>query len=339
MKSAVRASAAHRLLAPLSIAREAIELYLQLVKARLSALVVVTTAAGYLLAHPDPLDLPRLGWTLLGVALTAAGANGLNQRMEWRWDLQMNRTRHRPIPSGRLSASAAALWAGLSVGWGLLLLVTFVNPLTAGLALLVEILYLAVYTPLKRRSPLCTLVGAVCGAIPPVMGWTAATGSIGAGAWLLAGILFLWQIPHFLALAWLYRDDYARGGFVMLPSRDPAGNATALAATVYALALIPLGLAGVLAGVNGWIAAVGLVALGSWLTIRSASLLQTRSEGAAKQLFLATLAYLPVALALLVLDRPPQMASVSGPVVAQADTTEGDVTPGPSDPAAVGQRD
>lgn len=339
MKSAVRESALNRLLVPYSVVRGATELYLQLVKARLSALVVVTAAAGYLLAHPHPLDLPRLGWTLLGVALTAAGANGLNQRMEWRWDQQMNRTRLRPIPSGRLSTGAAALWAGLSVGWGLLLLVTFVNPLTAGLALLVEVLYLAVYTPLKRRSPLCTLVGAVCGAIPPIMGWTAATGSIGAGALLLAGILFLWQIPHFLALAWLYRDDYARGGFVMLPARDPAGHATALAATVYALALVPLGLAGVLAGVNGWIAAAGLVALGSWLTIRSATLLRTRSEGAAKQLFLATLAYLPVALALLVLDRPERITSVSGPVVAQVETTPLEITPERSDPAAAGQRD
>lgn len=284
--------------------RDAFGIYLELGKSRLSLLVVMTTLVGFVLGSAGlPLDLARLGWTLLGTLLTALGANALNQWMERELDARMVRTRRRPLPSARISPGSALLVASLSVFWGLLLLLVFVNPLTAALALGVELLYLLVYTPMKQRTPLCTLVGAVCGAIPPMMGWTAASGSIGIGAWVLALLLFLWQIPHFLALAWLYREDYARGGFRMLPLVDRAGSATSLMTVLYSLALLPLGFVAALAGLSGWMTAVLGSVLGLGLLLLSVRLFRVRSEDNARRVFRASLAYLPLFLIVLLLDR------------------------------------
>jgi protoheme IX farnesyltransferase len=186
---------------------------------------------------------------------------------------------------------------------GDLLLTLQVNPLTALLALATQVIYLACYTPLKTRSTLNTLVGAVTGAIPPLMGFSAYAGRLETAAWLLAGILFAWQIPHFLALAWMYREDYAHGGYVMLPAQDKSGRLTFAMALSYSLLLIPLGLGLTLCGATGWLAALAALGLGLWLMAAAQAVLRTRSYPAARKLFLASVVYLPLLLGVIALDR------------------------------------
>lgn len=301
--------------------------YLELSKARLTLLVLGTTAVGFVTAAQGRLDLALFGWTLLGTALSAAGANALNQWWEALPDGRMERTRSRPIPARLLSrghALAAALSASLT---GVGLLAAKVNSLTAVLGAFVILLYVLVYTPLKRRTPLCTLVGACCGAIPPMMGWSGATGTLGYGAWVLALTLFLWQIPHFLALAWLYREDYARGGFRMLPSADPSGRLTGTLAVVYIAALLPLGAIFFLSGMGGWIFLLGSLLLGSAFFGLGVRLARTRERRVARALFLGSIAYLPLLLGLLLLDpgpartAPPSLAAQTQPASARAETT------------------
>ena len=227
--------------------------YTELFKVRLMAMVLVTTAAGYLLAAGSPLHWTGLGLTLLGTGFAAGGTAALNQLLEIERDAKMRRTCHRPLPSGRISRSQAlVLGVGMAMV-GLGILNEFVNPLTAAIGVANVAIYLAVYTPLKTRSALNTLIGAICGAMPPVMGWTGTAGHVGLGAVLLAVVLFFWQIPHFLSLAWLYRDDYAGAGYRMLPVIDPTGRLTCLMIVVYSLALLPLGLVLTLCGVAGYL--------------------------------------------------------------------------------------
>ena len=288
---------------------------LELTKARLVTLVLVTTAVGYVLASRPPLAWSGFAWTMLGTALAAAGVMSLNQAIEWRRDALMERTRLRPVPSGAVSPRLASGFGAAVASAGLAVLALRVNALTALLGLAVVVLYVAVYTPLKTRSTLCTIAGAVCGAIPPMMGWSGAAGRLDFGAWILAFLLFVWQIPHFLALAWMYRDDYERGGFRMLPLVDPSGAITARVAVLYCIALLPVGFVATMAGMSGWISTFGALACGGALLLLSTRLAQTRSEASARRLFLATLAYLPLVLAILVLDRAPVR---SGAAVAQA---------------------
>jgi protoheme IX farnesyltransferase len=206
--------------------RGLISLYAELTKARLSALVLMTTAVGFILASTGSIDWLRLLWTVIGTALAAGCASALNQIIEINLDKRMLRTRGRPLPSGAMSV-AHCFAAGMLMGAaGLIILVLRIN-LTAGwLALATIVIYAIIYTPLKVRSTLNTIVGAICGAIPPMIGWVAASNSLDIGAWVLAAILFVWQLPHFFALAWLYREDYARGGFEMLPVVDRRGQVT-----------------------------------------------------------------------------------------------------------------
>jgi protoheme IX farnesyltransferase len=285
--------------------------YLELIKARLAALVLLTTAVGFVMAGGSRLDGVRFFLTLLGTALSAAGANAFNQWAEIRPDGRMERTRQRPLPTGRLSPGRALLVAYGCTILGVIELALLVNFLTAGLALLVILLYTLVYTPLKQRTPLCTLVGAVCGAIPPMMGWAGATDSLDLGAWILGAILFLWQIPHFLALAWLYRDDYARGGFRMLPAFDPSGSFTGTLAVIYVLALWPLGLVGLISGLTGWLFLVTSLLCGVGLFVLALRLLREKTTLRARQLFLGTLVYLPLILGLMVADRGPAVGITS----------------------------
>jgi len=277
----------------------------ELTKARLVALVVVTTAVGFVLAGRPPFARSAFAWTLLGTFLAAAGVMSVNQAIEWRRDAAMERTRSRPIPSGDVTPRQAwALGVGIAAT-GLAVLAVRVNTFTALLGLAVVVLYAGVYTPLKTRSTLCTLAGAVCGAIPPMMGWTGAAGRLEFGAWLLAFLLFVWQIPHFLALAWLYRTDYERGGFRMLPLVDPSGAVTSRVAVLYCVALLPVGAVAALSGMSGWLSALGAAGCGAALLALGTQLARTRSDAAARRLFLGTLAYLPLLLAILVLDRAP----------------------------------
>ena len=281
--------------------------YLELTKPRLGALVLVTTLVGFVLSGGGPVEGRRLLWTLLGTALTVGAANALNQWMERGLDARMRRTCRRPLPGGRLRPWQALAWgAGLGVA-GPLLLFRMVNPLTAALGVAAEVIYLLIYTPLKTRSSLCTLAGAVCGALPPVMGWTAATGRLQAGAWILGAVLFVWQIPHFLALAWVYRADYARGGFRMLPATDTEGQTTVQVIVLYSLALLPVGLAATFAGIAGWVYAAGSLALGLAFVTLGVAMYRQRTEVQARRLFLASIVYLPLLLGLMVADRGPAL--------------------------------
>jgi heme o synthase len=285
--------------------RERASDYAALTKLRLAALVLVTTLAGFLLALRGTPDGWRLIATLIGTGLTALGANALNQWMEARLDARMNRTGTRPLPAGRISPRHAVLLSGALLLAGPLFLLTTVNALTAAMAAACAATYAAIYTPLKRRTSLCTLVGAVCGAMPPVMGWTAATGRLDVPAIVLAAILLVWQVPHFLALAWLYREDYERTGFRMLPLVDPTGAISARMAILYSLVLIPIGLTAVLVGLGGWTYAAASATLGLALVVLAVKFQRSSSERNARRLFHATLAYLPALLAFMIADRGP----------------------------------
>jgi len=271
--------------------------YLEMAKARLAALVVLTTVVGYMLAARGAATLTAALWTVIGTALSAYGANILNQLLEEDRDRRMERTRNRPLPAGRVSRSQAAAWGVASAVAGVMILVVTTNLLTAGLSLFVILLYVLVYTPLKVRTPLNTVVGAVCGAVPPMMGWTAATGRLEVGAWILFGILFVWQMPHFLSLAWLYRADYDRGGFRMLPTVDRSGAITARLAMLYAGSLLPVTAALSWSGVSGTTFLVSSQLLGLAFTALGWQFLRQRTDRTARRLFLASIAYLPLLLA------------------------------------------
>jgi len=286
--------------------------YLELAKARLAALVVLTTVVGFVLAARGSFDPTLLAWTVLGTVLTAFGANILNQWIEADRDRRMERTRNRPLPAGNVSRRKAFVWGLTSAAAGLVVLDLWTNRLTAGLSLFVIILYVFVYTPLKVRTPLNTAVGAVCGAIPPMMGWTAAAGQLELGAWILGGILFVWQVPHFLALAWMYRDDYARGGFRMMPAADPDGSITGRAAFINAIALLPITGALAAAGVTGMTYLVFSQLVGLAFAVLGLAFARSRGPLTARRLFLASIIYLPILLGLMVTDMDDRLTRVAG---------------------------
>lgn len=277
-------------------------IYLELAKAKLATMVVLTTVVGYVVAARGHADLAMLALCVVGTSLSAFGANILNQRLEIERDRLMERTRGRPLPAGQVSKGLATAWGALSSIAGLAILEVGVNTLTAMLSLLVISLYVFVYTPLKVRTPFATLVGAICGAVPPMMGWTAATGRLDLGAWILGGILFCWQVPHFLALAWLYREDYERGGFRMLPAVDRTGSATGIVSLVYALALLPLSVFATIEGLAGSVFLVAGLALGTLFALAAGRMVTARSTQNARRLFFASLLYLPLLMGVMVAD-------------------------------------
>ncbi len=271
-----------------------------LVKPRITLLVVLTTVVGYLLAAPR-VELAILLHTLVGTALLAAASSVLNQVLERRIDAQMVRTRERPLAAGRMSPQTALLLGvGLSFA-GMGELYFFVNLLTAALGAATLALYVFVYTPLKPHTSLATLVGAVPGAMPPMMGVAAAADALPLIAWLLFGLLFLWQLPHFLAIAWLYRDDYQRGGLRMLSVGDTDGR-TARQAVLYAAPLLPLSLLPNVLGITGFVYFVGAVLLGLLFIWGSFEFSRTLEMRAARRLLLISVLYLPVVLTLMVVD-------------------------------------
>lgn len=290
---------------PVAVARSLgarVRAYAELSKWRLSSLVLLTTAVGFYLGERGPVRLDLFVWTLLGTALCAFGACALNQWAECPWDERMERTRTRPLPSGRVGRGEALLVATGLVAVGGGLLAALVNVLAAGLAVFVAVLYFFLYTPLKQRSSLCTQVGAVCGAIPPMIGWAGARDALDPGAWVLFSILFVWQIPHFLAIDWFHRADYERGGFRMISSVDPSGSLTGRLSVLYCMALVPLSLMAVVVGLGGYVYLVGALALGLAFLALGAALHLSRTRDAARRLFVASLVYLPLLLGLLVLD-------------------------------------
>ncbi|MFL6245569.1 MAG: heme o synthase [Thermoanaerobaculia bacterium] len=282
---------------PGAVARD----YLQLSKSRIVLMVLITTAAGFLFAT-DHVDGALMLNALLGTALVAAGTNALNQYVEREHDARMHRTRTRPLPSGRITPRAALIFSSAIAIIGTLYLGLAVNWLTAGLGAFTLTTYIFVYTPLKRISPINTLIGAIPGAIPPLMGWTAATNHLGVGGWIIFGILFLWQLPHFMAISWLHREDYARGGFAMLAVRDADGAAVARQAIFYTLALIPVSVAPSLLGLTGTVHFIGAAAAGVALLAATIRFFFDRSQRTARSLFMISNLYLITVMLLLVVN-------------------------------------
>jgi protoheme IX farnesyltransferase len=277
--------------------------FLALTKPRLNLLVVATTLAGYYLGARHS-DLARLSSTLVGTALVAGGASAFNQVMERATDGMMRRTRTRPLPGGRLRVSTAVLFACALSASGLALLATGANVLAAGVAAATLASYALVYTPLKSRTALATLVGAVPGGLPPMIGWAAARNVLSVEAWVLFAIVFLWQMPHFLAIAWLCREDYARAGLRTLPVVEPDGRSTARHVVLYASVLVPVSLAPTLVGLAGPVYFGGAAALGVAFLVMGISFARHRTNVAARRLFLASITYLPLLWGLMLGNRP-----------------------------------
>lgn len=277
--------------------------FVALGKPRLNFLVVVSALAGYVMGGSDGLGMLRLAGVLVGTGLVAGGASTFNQVYERDVDALMRRTRLRPLPDGRVQPSEAIAFAAAVSLTGLVILIATTNLLAAAVALATLLTYVVVYTPLKRRTSLATVIGAIPGALPPVIGWTAARGSLSREAWMLFGILFLWQLPHFLSIAWMFRDDYARAGFPMLPVVEPDGRSTGRQAVLYGAALIPLSLAPTLMRLTGEVYFAGALVLGLAflaLTIRFA---RSRSVRDARSLFFSSIIYLPLIWILMIADR------------------------------------
>ena len=282
---------------------DSISAYLELTKPRVTVLVVVTAAAGFYLSSASPLQLSLLLHALLGTALLAAGTSVLNQFLEQEADSRMHRTEGRPLPSGRVTARSA-MWFGLTlVLTGMLYLVALVNLLTALLGCLACAAYLFIYTPLKKRTTWCTLVGAFPGAVGPLMGWAAARGELGFDAWILFAILFLWQFPHFLAISWLYKEDYQRAGFAMLPAVDLDGRRTFSSIVVYSLALLPVSLLPWVTSLAGPTYLFGALLLGLILLAFGVAVAFSGTKMSARRLLQASVVYLPVLLTLMVIDK------------------------------------
>ncbi len=277
--------------------------FIALAKPRLNFLVVVSSLAGYLMAGGDPSNVVPLLLMLAGTALVAGGASAFNQVIERVPDSLMNRTRLRPVPDGRVQPREALVFATAMSAGGMLVLAAGVNLISAAVACATLLTYALIYTPLKRRSSFATVVGAVPGALPPVIGWVAASGALSPGAWVLFGIVFLWQLPHFLAIAWIYRADYARAGFPMLPVVEPDGRSTGRQAILYCAALLPVSLAPTLVGMTGtgyFAAALALSLIFLGLTVKFA---RTRAVRDARRLFFGSIIYLPILWILMITGR------------------------------------
>jgi protoheme IX farnesyltransferase len=280
-------------------------LYFTLTKANLTAMVVFTTLVGYVVAAREPMNIVPLAGTLIGTAIAAFGAAAFNQWMEVRHDRQMEHTRGRPLPARLMPPAEAFLAAvGMLIAGPVILALT-ANLYTALLALASAVVYLLFYTPLKTKTPLCTFVGAITGALPPMLGWTAAAGRLEPGAWVLGSILFVWQIPHSLALLWKYRTSYRRAGFRVFPAVDDSGRATALIAFLHCLLLIPLSLLAVAVGLAGWFYVACATTLGLALLVLSFDFLRKRTELSARRLFAASIVYLAILMAVILIDRRP----------------------------------
>jgi protoheme IX farnesyltransferase len=277
--------------------------YLALTKPDVSFLVVMTTFAGYILGSRLPVDFARLAHTVFGTTLVAAGTAALNHFIERASDARMRRTASRPLPSGQLHPREA-LWFGVSlVAIGAVYLAIAANALACLLALLTTATYLGLYTPLKKKTTLATLVGAFPGAVPPLVGWAAARGSLSLEAWVLYAVLFLWQFPHFFAIAWIYREDYARAGIRMLPVVDPTGAATFRQSLIAALLLVPISVIPALAGLASPRYFFGAIVLGLLLVQACLWAARTKSNARAKWLMHATVIHLPLLLGLMIYDR------------------------------------
>jgi protoheme IX farnesyltransferase len=283
--------------------RERFAAYMELTKPRITFLIVLTSAAGFAMASRGNVNYAAMASAMIGIALLSSGIATINQYMERDLDALMRRTANRPLPSGKLLP-----WEALAFGVGLttlaeVYLAVLVNPLTGLLGLTVIAGYLFAYTPLKTRTSLSTMVGAFPGAVPPLIGWAAARGTISLEAWVLFAILFLWQFPHFLAIAWMYREDYSRAGILMLPVVEPDGRVTAQQIVVYTLLLLPVSLLPTVLGLSGKVYLYGAIVLGLLFLYSSLRAAVSKSRQEARRLLLASVIYLPLLFILMVIDR------------------------------------
>ncbi|MCA1631099.1 MAG: heme o synthase [Acidobacteria bacterium] len=281
--------------------RERASAYLELTKPRITTLVLLTTAAGFSLGSQGAFQLALFANTVVGVALLCSGVSALNEWMERDLDVLMRRTASRPLPTGRLTSREAFLFGVALTCGGEIYLAALVNPLSALCGLGVVVGYLFLYTPLKTRTSLSTAVGAFPGAVPPLLGWAAATNTLGLEAWALFAILFLWQFPHFFAIAWMYREDYARAGILMLPVVEPDGKLTKQQMVVWTLMLVPVSLAPVALGISGYVYFAGALVLGALFLATCVAAAATLSRRNARRVLLASVLYLPLLFGLMVL--------------------------------------
>jgi protoheme IX farnesyltransferase len=283
--------------------REKLAAYVVLTKPRIALMLVITAAAGFYLGTANRFEWLLFLNSMISIALLAFGVATLNQYLERDTDLLMKRTAIRPLPSGKLSSAQALVFGILLCFAAEIYLAVFVNFLTAILGLTVIVGYVLLYTPLKTRTTLSTLIGAFPGAMPPLMGWTAAANEVSLGAWALFWTLFLWQFPHFLAIAWMYREEYKRAGILMLPVVEPAGRITAKQIVIFAVLTLLISLAPFFLGLAGLFYLIGAALLGAWFLFAGIDFARTKSDEKARRLLKVSVMYLPLLFGLMVLNK------------------------------------
>ncbi len=277
--------------------------WLTLTKPEITFLVTISSLAGFILASSDGVDGWTLFWAMVGIPMTSAGGCALNQVLEVEYDASMKRTANRPLPTGRIDLNHAKWFSFGLMAAGVGILCPLTNPLTGVLAAATVALYIWVYTPMKRKSSWNTLIGTIPGALPVLGGWTAASGSFGAGGWALFGVLLCWQMPHFFALAWMYRKDYGESPFLMLPSTDTNGDRTARQMIGFTVTMIVCSVIPVFIGLSGWAYLAGSLILGTWFMTHVGRFWFTRSVQHARAVLKASVMYIPLLLTAIIVDR------------------------------------
>lgn len=283
--------------------REKLAAYFELTKPRIAFMLVLTSAAGYYLGSAKGFDFVVFFNAMIGITLLAFGVATLNQYLERRTDALMDRTAKRPLPTLKIAPNEALIFGLAQCATAELYLWLLVNGLTAILGLVVIVGYVLLYTPLKTRTTASTAIGAIPGAMPPLMGWTAAANAIDLNAWTLFTLLFLWQFPHFLAIAWMYKDQYAKAGILMLPVVEHDGRVTARQIVIFTLMLVPLSLTPFFLGLTGIVYLIGAAILGGWFLWASVSMAKAKTVEKARKLLMVSVIYLPLIFALMVLNR------------------------------------
>ena len=283
--------------------REKLAAYVELTKPRIAFLLVLTSAEGFYLGSAGSFNFTVFINAMIGITLLAFGVATLNQVWEIKTDALMERTAKRPLVVGKITRNEALIFGVLQCVVAEVYLTFLVNPLTAILGLAVFVGYVLLYTPLKTRTSASTAIGAIPGALPPLMGWTAASNEITMGAWILFAMLFLWQFPHFLAIAWMYREQYAKAGILMLPVVEPEGKITAKQIVIFTILLIPVSLTPFFIGLAGWIYLIGASLLGIWFLSASISAARAKTNEKARKLLLVSVIYLPLVYLLMVLNK------------------------------------
>ncbi len=283
--------------------RERVAAFVELTKPRIAFMLLLTSAAGFYLGNRGAFDLMLFTNAMIGIVLLAFGVATLNQWLERSTDVLMDRTAKRPLPTGKVTPTEALAFGLILCVSAEIYLYFLVNPLTAVLGLSVIVGYVLLYTPLKTRTSASTAIGAIPGAMPPLMGWTSSANEISLGAWALFAFLFLWQFPHFLAIAWMYKDQYAKAGILMLPVVEPSGRITARQIVLFTIMMVPVSLAPFFLGFAGWIFLLAAALLGIWFLVESVRTARAKTPEMARRLLLVSVLYLPIIFAILVLDK------------------------------------